>query len=152
MEVNQKRTPVEGLEMVSVTKFVIPQDELKKFYLQEAVVYYTQGYGNTNRSELQMLCTLQNTYQKSLVLLSMLNSYSMKEGLTSLQKLVGDSLINSELEKDYLNKMNDDIAGLMEFLMFIAANRTVIGKLFAVFSLHNENVKKLLKTYPEYAK
>lgn len=152
MEVNQKATPVEGLEMVSVTKFVIPQDELKKFYLQEAVVYYTQGYGNTNRSELQMLCTLQNTYQKSLVLLSMLNSYSMKEELTSLQKLVGDSLINSELEKDHLNKMNDDIAGLMEFLMFIAANRTVIGKLFAVFSLHNENVKKLLKTYPEYAK
>lgn len=152
MEVNQKRTPVEGLEMVSVTKFVIPQDELKKFYLQEAVVYYTQGYGNTNCSELQMLCTLQNTYQKSLVLLSMLNSYSMKEGLTSLQKLVGDSLINSGLEKDHLNKMNDDIAGLMEFLMFIAANRTVIGKLFAVFSLHNENVKKLLKTYPEYAK
>lgn len=76
----------------------------------------------------------------------------MKEGLTSLQKLVGDSLINSELEKDYLNKMNDDIAGLMEFLMFIAANRIVIGKLFAVFSLHNENVKKLLKTYLEYAK
>lgn len=40
MDVNQKKQVIEGLELVTVEKFVVPKDELKKFYLQEAVMHY----------------------------------------------------------------------------------------------------------------
>lgn len=152
MDVNQERQPIEGLKLVPVDKFVVPQDELKKFYLQEAVMHNSQGYASAEHSEYTMLCILQQDLQKELTLLASVNCCPWKDAIFAAQKLIGNYLLQSEVDVKERKKMNTDITEIMQLLTLLASSRSYINKLQNLLYLHNKNVKKLLTTYPEYHK
>ena len=145
MKVNQKQEPIEGLEVVSILRRAIPQNELKKFYLQECVMYHSQGLGSMDHSEHEMLCILQKCMQKERNFFDMINSYPLQEGMDAIQKMQETYLLQNGISKKECKKINKAIADTMQLMTFLATNRTSISKLLNLFNLHSENIKKLLQ-------
>lgn len=149
MDVNEKKQAIEGLELVTVEKFVVPKDELKKFYLQEAVMHNSQGYASTAHNEHEMLCILQHDLQKEVALLTTANCCSWKDAISSAQKLIGNYLLQPEVDVKERQKINTDFTEVIQLLTLLASNRNYINKIQNMLYLHNKNVKKLLAAYSE---
>lgn len=150
METNDKSAlVVGGMNVTTKTVFSISDEELKAFYLKEAMVLLPNRYV-PNRTEYEGLCMLQDEYRRILAFFSQLNILPWEAGLSTLYSVTASFMMQNEHSVSDKKRVNASIAEHIEAVSILTTNRTMIHKLQGIYNTHYGNLSRLIKQYPEY--
>ena len=122
-------TMVGGMEVKDKRVFSIPDEELKAFYLKEAVML-APTYCSPNRSEHQMLCILQREYKKTLGFLDQLSSYHWELNIPNLHEICIPYVLQQTIPFKERKAACNEISAHIRFLAFIAGNQHIAKELY----------------------
>lgn len=124
--------------------FVIPDEELKDFYLKFAVFLNPTGRA-VSRTELELLYILQRDLKKILAVLTHLNMHPWHEGIPELLTLLSTYTVQDNLSKKERIQMNTTIGQHLQFLTQMAADSHTQKRIYENYSFHYNNVEHIIK-------
>lgn len=150
MEIDERSVSVVG-GMVPKERavFSIPDEELKAYYLKEAVLL-SPSYCTPNRTEFEILSILQKEQKKILNFLTTLISCSWEESVLNLHLISVPYLLEPQVSEKEKRRVSSQLTEYIRLSSFLAGNRYVATELYTLYNRHNVNVVRLLKQFPEY--
>lgn len=135
---------VGGMITASQNAFVIPNEDLKDFYLKFAFLLNPDSC-SVNRTEFERLSILQKDLKKILSALTNLNTHPWNEGIAEIQISCGAYSIQDNLSKKERMQMNTSTGKHLQFLTQMAMNSPVYKLLYRNYHSHYIQVEKILK-------
>lgn len=140
-----------GMEQKLKPVFSVPEEELKDFYLKEAVLL-APSYCSTNRTEFEMLAILQEEQKKILAFLSNLMNYHWEQGMVNMHLISVPYLLQEDVNTKQKKKVSSQLTELINYLSLIVGNQHAVKQLYALYGRHCANVDRLLKQFPKKEK
>lgn len=150
METNETTSPaVGGMEVRLKSTFFIPTEELKDFYLKEAVLLCPQRC-TPACTEYELLCMLQSQYKTIVTFFAQLTSLAWDEGLSTVYTVTASYMMQSEHSVSDKKRVSASIAQHVGAVSSLLAQRATLGKLQGIYNMHCENLSRLISQCPEY--
>lgn len=143
MEVKTLSQRADGALQTTVITLTFSDEELKEFYLKEAIFLNPVAY-NRWRSDTEVLQLLLKHFKRICGFLSKINNYDWEEMAKQLQKVSGAYPAQTPTGRKEHLKMNESLSDIWGILILLSHDSREIGKLHAHFNYHYQNVKRLL--------
>lgn len=144
MEDNQHAAMgVGGMEVTTTEVFTIPEDQRKDFYLKMACLMRPMTC-TPNHTEHELLCILYKELKTILTAVTRLNMQPWALPFMEIQKATSYYLMNANVSKKELVKMNESINEHMKCLTLVDANMAQIKRLVAIYTRYYKDVAYLI--------
>lgn len=143
MEVKTLSQTADGALQTTAIKFTFHDEELKEFYLKEAIFLNPVAY-NQSHSDTEVLQLLLKHFKRISGFLSKINNYDWQEMAKQLQKVSGAYPAQNPIGRKEHLKMNEALSDIWGILILLSHDSREIGKLISHFNHHYQNVKRLL--------
>lgn len=148
MEAKEETTlpAVGGMEVKYRKVFSIPDEELKAFYLKEAVML-RPNYSTPNCSELHLLCILKDEYKKIITFLSQLNSYHWELDIPNLHEVFLPYSFQSTIPIKRRKAVCDAMSEHIRFLSHVSGNQVISRELCRYYQQSYNNLERIISLY-----
>ena len=149
MKTEQTTAPtISGLEQKTISVFFISDQELKEFYLKEALLLSPQAC-TTKRTEFEILNILYKEIKKILSFLSQASNYPWDKSMLNLHTVCAPYLVQDAISAKERLQVSTELTTHLRFLTSLMANRNIVGELFTLYNRHYANVGRLIQSFPE---
>ena len=124
------------------------ENEMKMYYLQMSILIRATHTYHSNDSECVALKRLSIKLRQYSAFMQTLGDHKWEKGIVHIQKAVGFYLMQNSVDHQERKQANDEIASLMQSIIFLSGSRGIIKQLQGVLTNHLSNVMHLLKAYP----
>lgn len=140
----------DGMSRYILTTFN-SENEMKTYYLQMSnVMRGTHSYSSTD-SEYICLKRLNNKIKQYNIFLQALGDHKWEKGIADIQKALGIFLMQNDIDSKIRKQTNQEIASLLQFIVFLSGNVNIIKQLQGIFHHHSSNITHLLKSVPTHS-
>lgn len=150
-EATQKQEALVEFETTQRNIFALSQDKQREFYLKEAVLLSPERCSH-GQTDYEMLIVLLKEYQKINTFLSQLNSFQWELCIPNLHEICIPYLLEDKVSLKKRRNVSDQISTHIRFLTVIVSNRHIAKELYGYYNQGLNNLKRLLKEYPEHKK
>ena len=146
MEVKTFTQAADGTFETSVMTTTFTDEELKEFYLKEALFVSPLTY-TTPHSELEQLTILLNALKTFRQFLDTAGRHSWDAMAKALQTASGTYLVQDNISRKERLKMNQSLGELWSLITLLSGDRRQTGLLYSYFTRHYTNVERLIERY-----
>lgn len=148
MEAKEVTETTGGILQTSVVTLTFSDEELKEFYLKEAVFAHPLQYDHP-QGELASLKRLRNELRKICEFLLKITEHDWDSMAKTLQTVSGAYPAQNNISRKEHLQMNESLSGIWQLIILLSGNRRDLGKLYNHFNRHYDNVKQLIAQYDE---
>ncbi|WP_455591207.1 hypothetical protein [Bacteroides sp.] len=148
MEVKTLSQTAEGALQTTVITLAFGNEELKEFYLKEAIFLNPLSY-NHPHSDTESLQLLLKDLKRICGFLTKISSHHWDDMAKFLQTVGGAYPAQNPIGRKEHLKMNESLSDIMSLIIMLSNDRRETGKLLNHFNRHYMNVKRLLEQEQE---
>lgn len=137
---------VGGMEVKYKKVFSISDEELKAFYLKQAVLY-APTYCTPNCSEYHLLCILREKYKRVADFLNRLNSKAWALNTPALHEVFMPYILDNTIPKKKRRDVCNGLSEHVHFLSILVGNQSVSKELYRFYNENLKTLKHLMKLY-----
>lgn len=134
------------LEAKQKSVFGIPDDELKSYFLKEAILLLPDSC-TPNRSEKEILIMLYKKQKSIIEFLGQLTATPWDLAIPNLYEVSTPYLLQDNIHLKERKQVSDQISKHLRFLSAIIGNQHLAKTLFNHYRLQSVKLKKLLDIY-----
>lgn len=138
--------PISVLEAKQKSVFGIPDEELKNYFLKEAVLLLPDNC-TPNRSEREILIILYKKQKSIIEFLSQMSSIPWSLAIPNLYEVSTPYLLQDNIRLKERKQVSDELSKHLRFLSAITGKQHLAKTLFNYYRLQSVKLKKLLDTY-----
>lgn len=148
METKEEATAqtVGGMEVKYKKVFSISDEELKAFYLKEAVLY-APTHCTPNCSEYHLLCVLRDKYRRAEEFLGRLNSYHWGLSIPNLHEVFVPYALQTTIPVNKRKAVCNELSEHFHFLSTLADCQRTALELYRFYHENNNTLRRLIKQY-----
>lgn len=124
---------------------IISDEELKRLFLNEAVLLCPSAWGNV--SEIEKLQILYNTQQKIVKLLDVLNHCNFEMHYVEIYHVFGFYFTEKEGEKRKKRKMSERLEAYGQFMYQLIRMKYMVAHYYAYSLRHLRSIERIMELY-----